>query len=142
MKKLLLLVLFSITKGLLAQSFAYELRTSNRAYVLAGYKAFELRNRVDLKENRVTYRPNVKFNSHFVLAPGVHYKLEAHIPTLEPRLCYKTEKATFWIQDEFWYHKQYHYCIAVDIPSANKKATYRIGWDNSNTIRFRVTVKI
>jgi len=44
------------------------------------------------------------------------------------------------VQQEFWYKEWYNMAIAVDI--TKEKIKYRVGWDNSNTVRFRITLQI
>ncbi len=136
MKKLLLGVLLMIPLFSKSQSVGYELRTNQKSYVVFGYKNFEIRHRVDLKENRVSYRHNIPIGNNLIFSLPLHYKIEQHSPTLEPRLIYRFPKFRLWVQKEFWIDQPHNAAIAVDIPIKN--ISYRIGWDDSNTWRFRM----
>ena len=123
-----------------AQKVGYEMRTNERSYFCASYDHFELRHRTDLKENRVTYRHKTNLTEHFILSIPLHYKIECHIPTLEPRFIYKWDNKALWIQQEFGLNEWYNYAVALDFNKGNYY--YRVGWDNSNTYRFRVSIKL
>jgi len=143
MKKFLFFLLLSImTKVALSQNLGYEMRTNGKSYLTSSYKGFELRHRTDLQENRFTYRYNLHKENKVYLSVPLHYKIEKNHPTLEPRVICKFDKFNIWIQQEFWYHEIDNFAIAIDVPSSNKKMKYRVGWDNSNTVRFRLTVNI
>ncbi len=141
-----LMLLFSCS--LLSQKIGYEMRTNGKSYITFSHKitekgGLELRHKTKLDENRVTYRHNFNFTeSPIIFSVPLHYKIENNQPTFEPRLIYKFEKFKLWVQQEFWYDKLYNLAVAVDIPYKNNKFTYRIGWDNSKTIRFRFSIKI
>jgi len=140
MKQLItVLFLFVVAKSY-SQSLGYEMRTNDRSYIAVGYGHFELRHRTDLDENRFTYRGNVKMDEHFTLSVPIHYKIEKHDPTLEPRFVYKTGNYSVWVQHEFWYDHSDNTAIAVDI--ADNNIRYRVGWDTSKTVRFRILVKL
>lgn len=140
MKKLLTVVILLISVSTFAQSkIGYELRTNNKSYVAFAYKGLELRHRTDLKENRVTYRYNVDLGKKVVFSVPLHYKIEKEQPTLEPRLIYKFPKFKVWVQKEFSDTQLYNTAVAVDIPLNGFE--YRLGWDDSNTIRFRIMRK-
>ena len=117
----------------------YELRTNNKSYIAFAYKGLELRHRTDLKENRFTYRHNMEVGKKVVFSLPLHYKVEKNQPTLEPRLVYKFEKFKVWIQKEFNHNELMNTAIAVDIPLNGFE--YRLGWDDSNTVRFRIIRK-
>lgn len=116
------------------------MRTNGKSYFHVSHGKFELRHKTNLNENRVTYRYPIKLNKKFILSLPLHYKIEKNEPTLEPRLIYQFPKYKIWIQKEFNIHHNYDMAIAVDIPYKN--LTYRIGWDDSKTVRFRLMVKI
>jgi len=138
--KHILIPLMLFTQSLLSQSIGYEMRTNNKSYIAVTYKGFELRHRSDDLENRFTYRHNFwKKTSKLYLSVPLHYKIEKNKPTLEPRLLYKFPKFKLWIQKEFWYNANENGAIAIDYPYKN--FTYRVGWDTSNTIRFRLKYK-
>lgn len=118
------------------------MRTNGNSYITSSYKGFELRHRTDLQENRVTYRYNIHKENKLYLSVPLHYKIEKHQLTLEPRLTYKLDNCSIWVQQEFWYHEIDNLAVAIDIPSSNGKMKYRAGWDTSNTIRFRLTINI
>ena len=140
MKKLLMvLVLLLINSLAYSQKIGYELRTNGRSYIATGYKGFELRHRSDLKENRLTYRAKVKLSSRFVFSIPLHYKFEKQQPTLEPRIIYKFDTFSLWVQQEFNHQEIMNAAVAVDIPV--NSFTYRVGWDTSNTFRFRLVRK-
>ena len=128
-----------------AQKVGYELRTNTKSYLTISTSihdkgGLELRHRVDLSENRFTYRHNFKIADIFVFSIPLHYKVEPGQPTFEPRIIYKFDTFKLWAQQEFWLDQLYNLAIAADIPYKN--FVYRIGWDTSNTIRFRFSIKI
>ena len=140
MKHALILLMLFITQSVLSQSVGYEMRTNNKSYIAVTYKGLELRHRSDDLENRFTYRHNLwKSSSKLYLSIPLHYKIEKNEPTLEPRLIYKFPKFKLWIQKEFWYNSNKNGAIAIDYPY--KDFTYRVGWDTSNTVRFRLKYK-
>jgi len=122
-----------------SQAVGYEMRTNGKSYMAFAYKGFELRHRTSLDENRFTYRKNFKIDKRIVFSVPLHYKVEKSEPTLEPRLVYKSEKFNVWIQKEFWIDERMNTAIAVDIPYKNYQ--WRIGWDDSNTFRWRLMYK-
>jgi len=145
MRLLLTFFLLLMTKFSYSQTIGYEIRTNERSYLTLSHKikngGLELRHRFDLKENRVTYRQNFLFYERpIVFSVPLHYKIEKNQPTFEPRFIYKFEKFNLWVQQEFWFDELYNMAFAVDIPYKNYK--YRIGWDNSNTVRFRFSIKL
>jgi len=144
MKYIILALVLGLNLNLKAQKVGYEIRTNQRSYLTVSQKVFrsslELRHRFDLKENRVTYRHNLSINdsSRWVLSIPLHYKIESSTPTLEPRLIYKFTKFKLWIQHEFNHKESMNTAIAVD--TQVNKLYYRIGWDTSNTVRFRISI--
>ena len=144
--KYLILLLTLLPLTLKAQKVGYEIRTNGKSYLTVSQKvlgnSLELRHRSDLKENRVTYRHNLSINdsSKWVLSIPLHYKIENKEPTLEPRLIYKFDKFKLWVQYEFNHKESMNTAFAVDVKVAN--LYYRVGWDTSNTIRFRISVII
>jgi len=145
--KYLLTFLFLICVNLtFAQKLGYELRTNGKSYITISHKihdkgGLELRHKTDLGENRFTYRHNFIFeDTPFTFSVPLHYKVEKNEPTFEPRFIYKFEKFKLWAQQEFWFDEIYNLAIATDI--SYKNYVYRVGWDNSNTIRFRISIKI
>jgi len=138
--KAILLAGFLITSSLFSQNLGYEMRTNGKSYLTSSYNGFELRHRTDLQENRFTYRYNIHKEKKVYLSIPLHYKIEKNAPTFEPRLIYKFKKFKLWVQQEFWYKQWYNAAIAIDI--TKEKMKYRIGWDNSNTVRLRVTLLI
>lgn len=140
MKHLLIVLLILFTQSVLSQSVGYEMRTNGKSYIAVTFKGFELRHRSDDLENRFTYRHNFwKETSNLYLSVPLHYKIEKNEPTLEPRLLYKFPKFKLWIQKEFWFNLNKNAAIAIDYPY--KDFTYRVGWDTSNTFRFRLKYK-
>ena len=141
MKKILVVLLIIVTQTVLSQSVGYEMRTNNKSYIAVTFKGFELRHRSDDSENRFTYRHNLwKDSSKLYLSVPLHYKIEKNESTLEPRLIYTFPKFKLWIQKEFWYNSNKNGAIAIDYPY--KEYTYRVGWDTSNTFRFRLKYKL
>jgi hypothetical protein len=140
MKKALFILFSLLTVTSYAQNLGYEMRTNGKSYLTTSQSGFELRHRTDLQENRVTYRYNIHKENKLFLSVPLHYKIEKHAPTLEPRLVYHADKYSIWVQQEFWYHEWDNTAVALDISKGNMK--YRIGWDTSKTVRFRLTVKI
>ena len=140
MKHLLTVLLILFSQSLLSQSMGYEMRTNGKSYIAVTFKGIELRHRSDDLENRFTYRHNFwKETSNLYLSVPLHYKIEKNEPTLEPRLLYKFPKFKLWIQKEFWFNSNKNAAIAIDYPY--KDFTYRVGWDTSNTFRFRLKYK-
>ena len=142
MKRFILCSIFilSVSISAYSQSVGYEMRTNDKSYIAITYKGIELRHRTDDLENRFTYRHNFwKETSKLYLSVPLHYKIEKNKPTLEPRLLYKFPKFKLWIQKEFWYNANENGAIAIDYPY--KDFTYRVGWDTSNTVRFRLKYK-
>ena len=128
MKHLLILfnLVFLAVIGCHSQKIGYELRTNNKSYLTISHKihdrgGLELRHKTDLGENRFTYRHNFKIGN-------------------SPRFIYNFKKFKLWAQQEFWFDEIYNLAIATDIPYKNY--VYRVGWDTSNTIRFRISIKI
>lgn len=74
-----------------------------------------------------------------VISIPLHHKLEKSQTTLEPRLIINFEKYKLWVQKEFWFNEPMNTAFAIDYKI--KKITYRFGWDNSNTFRFRLKYK-
>ena len=146
MKHLILTLRVCFSLNLKAQKVGYEIRTNERSYLTVSQKVFgnslELRHRFDLKENRETYRHNFSIidSSKWVLSIPLHYKIESEVPTLEPRLIYNFSKFKLWVQHEFNHKESMNTAIAVDVKV--DKLYYRIGWDTSNTVRFRISIKI
>jgi hypothetical protein len=144
--KYLILLLTLLPLTLKAQKVGYEIRANGKSYLTVSQKvlgnSLELRHRSDLKENRVTYRHNLSINdsSKWVLSIPLHYKIENKEPTLEPRLIYKFDKFKLWVQYEFNHKESMNTAFAVDVKVGN--LYYRIGWDTSNTIRFRISLLI
>jgi hypothetical protein len=142
MKRILTLLLLLVVSPLIvkAQRVGYEMRTNGKSYFYSDYKSFELRHRVDLQENRFTYRHNFNLSPNYVFSVPLHYKIECNTPTLEPRFVYKFDNKCIWVQQEIGVDKLYNLAVALDIKDGNRY--YRIGWDNSKTYRFRVLIKI
>ena len=140
MKKALIILFSLLTINLYSQNLGYEIRTNGKSYLTTSQSGFELRHRNDLQENRVTYRYNIHKENKMYLSVPLHYKIEKHTPTLEPRLVYHADKYTIWVQQEFWYQEWDNLAVALDVSKGNMK--YRIGWDTSKTVRFRLTIKI
>ena len=137
MKTLILVLgLLLVTSTAYSQKIGYEMRTNGKSYIATAYGGFELRHRTDLKENRFTYRYNQTVSDKIVFSVPLHYKIEKEQPTLEPRLISKFDKFKLWVQNEFNHQEIMNTAIAIDIPI--KDFTYRVGWDDSNTIRFRL----
>lgn len=136
MKKIcLILLMFPIF--LFAQSkVGWEMRTNGKSFIHFAYKRLELREKNDLKEIRITYRHPIVLSDNLILSFPLHYKIEKKEYTFEPRLIYKFPKFKLWIQEEFNHIQLFTTAFAVDIPI--KDFEYRIGWDSSKTIRFRV----
>ena len=116
------------------------MRTNGKSYLSLSYKGMTLRHRSDKLENRVTYtRSFFKDVSKLYLSVPLHYKIEAEQISLEPALLYKFPNFTLKVQKEFWYKLNENTAILFDFPY--KDFTYRIGWDTSNTVRFRLKYK-
>ena len=146
MKYLLITLSLFCVNLTFAQKLGYELRTNGKSYITISHKihdkgGLELRHKTNLGENRFTYRHNFNLGeSPMIFSVPLHYKVEKNEPTWEPRFIYKFEKFKLWAQQEFWFDEIYNLAIATDIPYKNY--TYRVGWDTSNTIRFRFSIKI
>jgi len=146
MARLLTLLLCLVPSLVFSQKLGYELRTNNKSYITISHKihdkgGLELRHKTDLGENRFTYRHNFSLgDTPMIFSVPLHYKVEKDEPTFEPRFIYKFDKFKLWAQQEFWFDELYNLAIATDIPY--KQYVYRLGWDTSNTIRFRISIKI
>ncbi len=145
MKIIITTLLLILSNFIYSQKLGYELRTNGKSYITISHKihdkgGIELRHKTDLGENRFTYRHNFKVTDNVIFSVPLHYKREKNEPTWEPRLIYKFNKFKLWAQQEFWFDEIYNLAIATDIPYKNY--VYRIGWDTSNTIRFRISIKI
>jgi hypothetical protein len=141
MKKYLLpLVLIIITTSTTySQKIGYEFRTNGKAYLSTSYAGFEIRHRTDKEENRFTYRYKMPVSEKLTLSLPLHYKIEKDQATIEPRLMYKLEKVSLWVQKEFNHEENMNAAFGLDIPV--KDFTYRVGWDSSNTVRVRLAKK-
>jgi len=151
MKKHLLVFLLSISTGYSqsnelkiedkpSPSIGYEMRTNGKSYLSLSYKGITLRHRSDKLENRITYtRSFFKDVSKLYLSVPLHYKIEADRISLEPGLLYKFPNFTLKVQKEFWYKLNENTAVVFDLPY--KDFTYRVGWDTSNTVRFRLKYK-
>ena len=146
MKYLSIIISFLFVNSTHSQKIGYELRTNGKSYLTISHKVhdnggLELRHKTNLEENRFTYRHNFNLGeSPMIFSVPLHYKVEKNEPTFEPRFIYKFENFKLWAQQEFWFNEIYNLALAIDIPYKNY--VYRIGWDNSNTIRFRISIKI
>jgi hypothetical protein len=145
-RHLISLLILVIISGICdAQKVGYEFRTNGKSYLTISHKihdngGLEVRHKTDINENRFTYRHNFKLNKDIVFSVPLHYKREKNEPTFEPRFIYKFDKFKLWVQQEFWFNQLYNLAIATDI--TYKNYVYRIGWDTSNTIRVRLSIKI
>ena len=141
MKKYLLpLVLIIITTSTTySQKIGYEFRTNGKAYLSTSYAGFEIRHRTDKEENRFTYRYKMPVSEKLTLSLPLHYKIEKDQATIEPRLMYKLEKVSLWVQKEFNHEENMNAAFGLDITV--KDFTYRVGWDSSNTVRVRLAKK-
>ena len=141
MKKYLLpLVLIIITTSTTySKKIGYEFRTNGKAYLSTSYAGFEIRHRTDKEENRFTYRYKMPVFEKLTLSLPLHYKVEKDQATIEPRLMYKLEKVSLWVQKEFNHEENMNAAFGIDIPV--KDFTYRVGWDSSNTVRVRLAKK-
>ena len=121
-------------------SISYEIRTNGNSYLSIAHKGIALRHRSDKLENRITYKRNFfKDSSKLYLSIPLHYKIEKSEPTLKPALIYQFPKLNLLIQKEFWYKSSKNATIAIDYPY--KAVTFRVGWDTSDTFRFRLGYK-
>jgi len=150
MKKLALVFLLSISiaysqtnesiqdKSL--SSIGYEMRTNGKSYLYLSYQGIILRHRSDKLENRITYKRSF-FNdsSNLSLSIPLNYEVEEDQFSLEPALAYQFSKFKLVVQKEFWYKLNDNAAIVLDFPY--KDFTYRVGWDTSNTVRFRLNFK-
>jgi hypothetical protein len=150
MRKLILVFLLSISVAypqaneskneIPLSSIGYEMRTNGKSYLSLSYKRITLRHRSDKLENRITYTHSFfKDVSKLYLSVPLHYKIEADRISLEPGLLYKFPNFTLKVQKEFWYKLNENTAILLDLPY--KDFTYRVGWDTSNTFRFRLKYK-
>ena len=78
-------------------------------------------------------------SSKLYLSIPLHYKIEKSEPTLKPALIYQFPKFNLLIQKEFWYKSSKNATIAIDY--LYKAVTFRVGWDTSDTFRFRLEYK-
>ena len=145
MKIIITTLLLILSNFIYSQKLGYELRTNGKSYITISHKihdkgGIELRHKTELGENRFTSRHTFKVTDNVIFSVPLHYKREKNEPTWEPRLIYKFNKFKLWAQQEFWFDEIYNLAIATDIPYKNY--VYRIGWDTSNTIRFRISIKI
>ena len=136
---LILLILIFVTTTTYSQKISYEFRKNGKAYISTSYAGFEIRHRTDKEENRFTYRYKMPVSEKLTLSLPLHYKIEKDQATIEPRLMYKLEKVSLWVQKEFNHEENMNAAFGLDIPV--KDFTYRVGWDSSNTIRFRLMKK-
>ena len=121
-------------------SIGYEMRTNGKSYLSLSYKGITLRHRSDKLENRITYKRNFfKDSSKLYLSIPLHYKVEDDQLSLEPSLTYRFPKFSLLIQKEFWYKLNEDAAIVLDYPY--KDFTFRVGWDTSDTFRFRLKYK-
>jgi len=151
MKKHLLVFLLSISIGYSqtnelkikdkpSPSIGYEVRTNGNTYLSLSYQGLVLRHRSDKLENRISYKRNFfKDYSKLYLAVPLHYKIEEDQFSLEPALVYQFPKFRLVVQKEFWYKLNANAAVVLDFP--HKDFTYRVGWDTSNTVRFRLNFK-
>jgi len=116
------------------------MRTNGKSYLYLSYQGIILRHRSDKLENRITYKRSF-FNdsSNLSLSIPLHYKVEEDQFSLEPALAYQFSKFKLVVQKEFWYKLNDNAAIVLDFPY--KDFTYRVGWDTSNTVRFRLNFK-
>ena len=135
---LLFIALFFATSTY-SQKIGYEFRTNGKAYISTSYAGFEVRHRTDKEENRFTYRYKMLDSEKFTFSLPLHYKAEKEKATLEPRLKYHLNKFSLWAQKEFNLEENMNAAFGIDIPVND--FTYRIGWDSSDTVRFRLVKK-
>ena len=151
MKKYLLVFLLSISIGYSqtnelkvkdkpSPSIGYEVRTNGNTYLSLSYQGLILRHRSDKLENRISYKRNFfKDYSKIYLSVPLHYKIEEEQLSLEPAIVYQFPKFKLVVQKEFWYKLNDNAAVVLDFPY--KDFTYRVGWDTSNTVRFRLNFK-
>ena len=136
---LLLILIFITTSTTYSQKIGYEFRTNGKAYISSSYAGFEIRHRTDKKENRLTYSNKLSVSKKLAFTLPLHYKIEKDQATIEPKLIYQFKKFNLWVQKEFNHKENMNTAFGVDLPV--KDFTYRVGWDSSNTIRFRLMKK-
>jgi hypothetical protein len=136
---LILLILIFVTTTTYSQKIGYEFRTNGKAYISTSYAGFEIRHRTDKKENRLTYSNKLSVSKKLAFTLPLHYKIEKDQATIEPKLIYQFKKFNLWVQKEFNHKENMNTAFGVDLPV--KDFTYRVGWDSSNTIRFRLMKK-
>ena len=136
---LILLILIFVTTTTYSQKISYEFRTNGKAYISTSYAGFEIRHRTDRKENRLTYSNKLSVSKKLAFTLPLHYKIEKDQATIEPKLIYQFKKFNLWVQKEFNHKENMNTAFGVDLPV--KDFTYRVGWDSSNTIRFRLMKK-
>ncbi|MEK9755979.1 MAG: hypothetical protein VW371_03020 [Bacteroidota bacterium] len=122
-----------------SQKIGYEFRSNGKAYISTSYAGFEVRHRTDKEENRFTYRYKILDTEKLTFSLPLHYKVEKEIATFEPRLKYHIKKFSLWAQKEFNLEENMNAAFGIDIPIND--FTYRIGWDSSDTVRFRLVKK-
>jgi len=121
-------------------SIGYEIRANGKTYLSLSYQGFTLRHRSDKLENRISYKRHFfKDYSKLYLNVPLHYKIEEEQLSLEPALVYQFSKFRLVVQKEFWYKLNESAAVILDFPYKN--FTYRVGWDTSNTVRFRLKYK-
>jgi hypothetical protein len=136
---LILLILIFITTTTYSQKIGYEFRTNGKAYISTSYAGFEIRHRTDRKENRLTYSNKLPVSKKLAFTLPLHYKIEKDQATIEPKLIYQLKKFNLWVQKEFNHEENMNAAFGIDLPI--KDFTYRVGWDSSSTIRFRLMKK-
>lgn len=136
---LILLILIFVTTTTYSQKISYEFRTNGKAYISTSYAGFEIRHRTDKKENRLTYSNKLSVSKKLAFTLPLHYKIEKDQATIEPKLIYQFKKFNLWVQKEFNHEENMNAAFGIDLPI--KDFTYRVGWDSSNTIRFRLMKK-
>ena len=116
MKHLLILfnLVFLAIIGCHSQKIGYELRTNNKSYLTISHKIHD--------------------------KGGLELRHKTDLGENRFTYRYKFKKFKLWAQQEFWFDQVYNLAIATDIPYKNY--VYRVGWDTSNTIRFRISIKI
>ena len=136
---LILLILIFVTTTTYSQKIGYEFRTNGKAYISTSYAGFEIRHRTDRKENRLTYSNKLSVSKKLAFTLPLHYKIEKDQATIEPKLIYQLKKFNLWVQKEFNHEENMNAAFGIDLPI--KDFTYRVGWDSSSTIRFRLMKK-
>lgn len=140
MKYPILIGLVFFSNLLYSQAIGFEARTNDNSYLSFFYRGFESRHLIQRNENRFTYRQNFNKDKKLGISIPFHYKLEKNQMTLEPRLIMNFDEFKLLIQKEFWFNEpQMNTAIAIDYKKKN--ITYRLGWDTSDTFRFRLKYK-